>query len=107
MLAARRAIIIKAMLVARSQRYRLVSRNLLNSYNLLSRVSPFSALTHQLVVAILKEVEFVDHCGIIVEHDVRGATIAEARGMAEHLAAYEFVAGFKVHLRRWGTAKSL
>jgi len=56
-----------------------------------------SAVKHHLVVAILKEVEFVDHLlALFVEHDVRGATVLEARGMAEHLAAHmSLFAGFK------------
>ena len=55
------------------------------------------ASSHRMVVAILKEVEFVDHLlALFVEHDVRGATVIEARGMAEHLAAHmSLFAGFK------------
>ena len=51
----------------------------------------------RLVVAILKEVEYVDHLlSLFIDHDVRGATVLEARGMAEHLAAHmSLFAGFK------------
>ena len=49
------------------------------------------------MVAILKEVEYVDHLlSLFIDHDVRGATVLEARGMAEHLAAHmSLFAGFK------------
>ena len=52
---------------------------------------------YRMVVAILKEVEYVDHLlSLFVDHDVRGATVLEARGMAEHLAAHmSLFAGFK------------
>jgi hypothetical protein len=55
------------------------------------------AAGHRLVVAILKEVEYVDHLlSLFIDHDVRGATVLEARGMAEHLAAHmSLFAGFK------------
>lgn len=62
-----------------------------------STTSAPAATSHHLVIAILKEVEYVDHLlELFVEHDVRGATILEARGMAEHLAAHmSLFAGFK------------
>lgn len=55
------------------------------------------AVQHRMVIAILKEVEFVDHLlSLFLEYDVRGATVLEARGMAEHLAAHmSLFAGFK------------
>ncbi len=51
----------------------------------------------KLVVAILKEETYVDDLlALFVEHDIRGATLLEARGMAEHLAAHmSLFAGFK------------
>jgi nitrogen regulatory protein P-II 1 len=51
----------------------------------------------RLIVAILKEETFVDDLlALFVEHDVRGATVLEARGMAEHLAAHmSLFAGFR------------
>lgn len=62
------------------------------------------AAEHRLIVAILKEPEFVDHLlELFVEHDVRGSTILEARGMAEHLAAHmSLFAGFKSAFRAVG-----
>lgn len=65
--------------------------------------------SHRLVVAILKEVEFVDHLlALFVEHDVRGATVIEARGMAEHLAAHmSLFAGFKSAFKAVGHSQVL
>ena len=59
---------------------------------------------YRLVVAILKEPEYVDRLlELFVEHDVRGSTILEARGMAEHLAAHmSLFAGFKSAFRAVG-----
>jgi hypothetical protein len=67
------------------------------------------AATHRLVIAILKEVEFVDHLlALFVEHDVRGATVIEARGMAEHLAAHmSLFAGFKSAFKAVGHSQVL
>lgn len=58
----------------------------------------------RMVVAILKEPEYVDKLlELFVEHDVRGSTILEARGMAEHLAAHmSLFAGFKSAFRAVG-----
>lgn len=62
-----------------------------------ARPSAASTATHRLIIAILKEVEMVDHLlALYVDHEVRGATILEARGMAEHLSAHmSLFAGFK------------
>lgn len=62
------------------------------------------AAEHRMIVAILKEPEFVDKLlELFVEHDVRGSTILEARGMAEHLAAHmSLFAGFKSAFRAVG-----
>ena len=59
--------------------------------------TPSAAVEYRMIVAILKEVEYVDHLlSLFVDHDVRGATVLEARGMAEHLAAHmSLFAGFK------------
>lgn len=71
--------------------------------------SPSSAPSHRLVVAILKEVEYVDHLlQLFVEHDVRGATVLEARGMAEHLAAHmSLFAGFRSAFRAVGHSQMI
>lgn len=63
-----------------------------------------SAAEHRMVIAILKEPEYVDRLlELFVEHDVRGSTILEARGMAEHLAAHmSLFAGFKSAFRAVG-----
>ncbi|NRA36761.1 MAG: hypothetical protein HRU15_01360 [Planctomycetes bacterium] len=62
------------------------------------------AAENRMVVAILKEPEYVDKLlELFVEHDVRGSTILEARGMAEHLAAHmSLFAGFKSAFRAVG-----
>lgn len=67
------------------------------------------AAPHRLVVAILKEVEFVDHLlALFVDHDVRGATVIEARGMAEHLATHmSLFAGFKTAFNAVGHSQVL
>jgi hypothetical protein len=64
---------------------------------------------HRLIVAILKEVEFVDHLlALFVDHDVRGATVLEARGMAEHLAAHmSLFAGFRSAFKAVGHSQVL
>ncbi len=51
----------------------------------------------RLVVAILKDAGAVDHLlNRFIEREVRGATILDGRGMAEHLAAHlSLFAGFK------------
>lgn len=66
--------------------------------------APAATAGHRLLVAILKEVEIVDHVlQLFVDHDVRGATVLEARGMAEHLAAHmSLFAGFKSAFRAVG-----
>lgn len=52
---------------------------------------------HRLVIAILKRDETVEHLlSLFVQHGIQGATIIEARGMAEHLAAHtSLFAGFR------------
>lgn len=75
-----------------------ISRPTIQEDNKVPEPAPGGAAPgHRLVIAILKEVEFVDHLlALYVEHEVRGATILEARGMAEHLSAHmSLFAGFK------------
>ena len=65
---------------------------------------PEQGTEYRMIVAILKEPEYVDRLlELFVEHDVRGSTILEARGMAEHLAAHmSLFAGFKSAFRAVG-----
>jgi len=58
---------------------------------------PQSHPGHRLVVVILKDAGAVDQLlGRFAERGVQGATVLDARGMAEHLAAHlSLFAGFK------------
>jgi hypothetical protein len=51
----------------------------------------------RLVVAVLKDAGAVDHLlNRFIEREIRGATILDGRGMAEHLATHlSLFAGFK------------
>ena len=83
-----------------------ISRPTIQPDTVVEQVAGGSA-SHRLVIAILKEVEFVDHLlALYIEHEVRGATILEARGMAEHLSAHmSLFAGFKSAFKAVGHSR--
>ena len=51
--------------------------------------STASTSAFRMIMAVIKEVEVVDHLlKLFVDHDVRGATVLEAREAAEHLSSH-------------------
>jgi hypothetical protein len=89
---------LRAMLAVQTHRFlRPVSLKVPEPVAAPAPVVAVPAAEHRLIVAILKEESYVDDLlALFVEHDVRGATILEARGMAEHLAAHmSLFAGFR------------
>lgn len=63
--------------------------------------------THRLIAVVVKDDETLDHLLTrYAEHEVSGATVLEAQGMAEHLAAHlSLFAGFRSAFRTTGQGR--